>query len=191
MEYTHSIKDLKKLILSQIQLAAELNQLSEKKDILFTKAVVSKIKEIELYIKKLKLELKNLNLESKQIEKVLKEGKDVLSIKDFADTVPIQTEKLTFKDLALLLILHKPVVEIKELVHSKIRSKYLPIESWSEEKIAEVFSDLKEFPSNKDIYYKLPKVYKPKSVPKKRQDVINKIIEVQRKTRAGYIADKI
>jgi hypothetical protein len=191
MTFTQAYNDLKKQVEIKQEQVKNLNKLFEKKNIDFIKLFTNQIKELEISTKNLKLELKNLNIEAKQIEKTLKEGKDVLSVVDFSDIVSISDEKLTFKDLALLLVLEKPVVELKEIIYKKIRSKYLPIESWSDEKIQEVFSNIKDFPKVKDIYLKLPKSYKPKPIPKKREEAIKKIIEIKRKNQAGFIIDKV
>ncbi len=191
MSFTRAYKNLKTQVETKLEKVKHLSELSEKKNIEFIKLFTNQIKELETSLKTLKSELKNLGIEVKQIEKTLKEGKDVLVIEDFSDLVKIPSKEINFKDLALLLVLEKPVVEIKEIIYQKIKSKYLPIESWSDEKIQEVFSNTKEFPKVKDIYLKLPKSYKPKSIPKKREEAIKKIIEFKRKNQAGFIIDKV
>jgi len=60
----------------------------------------------------------------------------------------------------------------------------LPIYSFNEK-------HYKKIPANKDIFSKLPKAYKLKSTPKKREEVIKKITEHVNKLRSGYIIDKV
>ena len=82
-------------------------------------------------------------------------------------------------------------MEWKGIISKKIQSKYLPIESWTDEKISQEFSNSSLYPTNKDIFSKLPKAYKLKSTPKKREEVIKKITEHVNKLRSGYIIDKV
>ena len=82
-------------------------------------------------------------------------------------------------------------MEWKGIISKKIQSKYLPIEFWTDEKISQEFSNSSLYPTNKDIFSKLPKAYKLKSTPNKREEVINKIIEHVNKLRSGYNIDKV
>jgi hypothetical protein len=150
----------------------------------------NKIKEFESVIKKLKTEIKSINVEAKQIAKALNEGKGVIEPNDFSDLIP-NSSSMSLKDLSYTMALEMPVVEWKGIISRKIQSKYLPIESWTDEKISQEFSNSSLYPTNKDIFSKLPKAYKLKSTPKKREEVIKKIIEHVNKLRSGYIIDKV
>ena len=62
---------------------------------------------------------------------------------------------------------------------------------WTDEKISQEFSNSSLYPTNKDIFSKLPKAYKLKSTPKKREEVIKIIIEHVNKIRSSYIINKV
>jgi hypothetical protein len=193
MEYSQAIKNLKTNIQKIKEGVEILDKNSSRKSISFIQEFTQNIKELESNAKKLKLDLKGIGIESKQIEKELKDAKGVLTHQDFSDLLSKEliASNPTYKELALLLVLEKPVIELKGIIAKKIKSKYLPIESWSEENIFKEFADTSKYPTNKDIFFKLPKEYKPKSLPKKREDVIKKLVEVVNKTRSGYIMEKV
>ena len=190
MSFSHSIKNIQEIIDSKKNQITQINLIIQNKGTQFQKDFSAKIKEIETSIKLLKQELKNINIEAKQIAKVLNEGKDILVLNDFSDYLSISSIK-NFKDLSYNMALEKPVVDWKTIISKKIQSKYLPLELWTDEKIQEVLSDTLNFPTSKDIYSKLPKSYKPKNIPKKREDVIRNIINHVNKVRSGYIIDKV
>jgi hypothetical protein len=191
MNYSHSIKELSNIINQNKEINIELNKLIENKTNHFQKDFLEQIKKLESSLKKMKSEYKNIILESKQIEKSLNDGKGIIEPEDFNDYISSDSKKMNIKELAYKMALQKPVVEWKSIISKKIQSKFLPLESWTDQKIYEVLSNTIEFPSNKDIFSKLPKSYKPKSLPKKRDDVIKKIIDHVNQTRSGYIVDKI
>lgn len=193
MEFSQAIKNIKINIDSIIKILEYTNKLIINKPISFPSDISKSIKDIDSITKKTKAEIKNINIEAKQIEKELKDAKGVLSHEDFSDIIygGRLNSDLSNKDLALLLILEKPVIELKGIIAKKIKEKYLPIESWDDSRIFEEFNNTHKYPINKDIFKNLPKEYKPKTLPKKREDVIKKLIEVVNKTRSGYIAEKI
>ena len=187
------IKNLKTNILKIKEGLDILDKSSNRKSTSFIQEITKSIKDFEFNTKKLKLDLKSIGIESKQIEKELKDAKGILTQQDFVDLLSTEliNSNPSNKELALLLVLEKPVIELKGIIAKKIKSKYLPIESWEEERIFKEFADTDKYPANKDIFTKLPKEYKPKSLPKKREDVIKKLVEIVKNTRSGYIMEKV
>lgn len=193
MEFSQAFKNLKIDSLKIKEEADLLNRILHYKHKNILNEINKSIKNLESIAKKLKLESKKISIESKQIENELKEAKEQLNQHDFIDLLSRNTinSQLANKELATLLVLEKPVIELKGIIAKKIKSKYLPIESWDEDKIVKEFLDLNKYPKNKDIFSKLPKEYKPKSISKKREDVIKKIISIVKKTKSGYIMEKV
>ena len=193
MEYSQAIKNLKTNILKIKEGLDILDKNSNRKSISFIQEITKSIKDLEFIAKKLKLDLKSIGIESKQIEKELKDAKGILTQQDFVDLLSTEliNSNPSNKELALLLVLEKPVIELKGIIAKKIKNKYIPIESWSEENIFKEFTDTNKYPTSKDIFTKLPKEYKPKSLPKKREDIIKKLVEIVKNTRSGYIMEKV
>jgi hypothetical protein len=193
MEYSQAVKNLKTNVLKIKEGTNALDKNSNRKSISFIQEITNNIKELESNTKKIKLDLKSIGIESKQIEKELKDAKGILSYQDFSDLLSKEliNSNLSNKELSILLVLEKPVIELKGIIAKKIKSKYLPIESWNEDRIFKEFTDTSKYPASKDIFAKLPKEYKPKSLPKKREDVIKKLVEIVNKTRSGYIMEKV
>jgi hypothetical protein len=190
MAFTHSIKNITETINANKNKFYEMENIIQAKGNNFSIDITNKLKEFESIIKKLKAEIKSINVEVKQITKALNEGKGILDPNDFSDLIA-NSSSMSIKDLSLRMALEKPVVEWKGIISKKIQGKFLPIESWADEKIVEEFSNSSLYPTNKDIFSKLPKAYKPKTLPKKREDVIKKIIEHANKLRSGFIIDKV
>jgi hypothetical protein len=190
MGFTHSVQNIQETINANKNKFSEMELIIQTKGNSFSKDLTNKIKEFESIIKSLKGQIKSINVEAKQIAKALNEGKGVIEPNDFSDLIP-NSSSMSLKDLSYTMALEKPVVEWKGIISKKVQSKYLPIESWTDEKIIQEFSDSSLYPTNKDIFSKLPKAYKLKSTPKKREDVIKKIIEHVNKLRSGYIINKV
>ncbi|MBK7056407.1 MAG: hypothetical protein IPH52_15440 [Leptospiraceae bacterium] len=129
MEYSQAIKNLKTNILKIKEGLDILDKSSNRKSTSFIQEITKSIKDFEFNTKKLKLDLKSIGIESKQIEKELKDAKGILTQQDFVDLLSTEliNSNPSNKELALLLVLEKPVIELKGIIAKKIKSKYLQL----------------------------------------------------------------